>query len=150
MWFRQRGPMSARTPWVRLTAVLLAGCSATAPRDAAGSLDQYLHYAGAPIQRFSYRNSYSGWQVVADYNLVMFVGDDAYLLRVAPPCPQMRLALFMRIRNSTGGTVSRFDRVQLDENNCLIDQIRPIDYRRMRQENPQPPVAVHEPARGSR
>jgi hypothetical protein len=57
--------------------------------------------------------------------------------------------MFMSIRNATGAFVSRFDRVQLDENNCLIDDIRPIDYRRMRQENPRQPVMVHEPPRGS-
>jgi Family of unknown function (DUF6491) len=91
-----------------------------------------MRYAGPPIERFSFRNSYTGWQIVEDYKIIMLVGDDAYLLTVVPPCPQMRLALFMSIRSSTGATVSRFDRVQLDENNCLIDEIRPIDYRRMR------------------
>jgi hypothetical protein len=52
--------MTARTPWIRLTAVLLTGCSATAPRDAPASLEGYLRYAGPPIQRFSLRNSYTG------------------------------------------------------------------------------------------
>ena len=68
-----------------------------------------------------------------DYALVMFVGADAYLLRVVPPCPQARLALSMRVTNATPGVVSRFDRVQLDEHHCLIDEIRQVDYRRMQQ-----------------
>jgi hypothetical protein len=129
--------MTAGTPWIWLAAMVLSGCSAMAQRADQPSLKRYLQYAGPPIQRFSFRDSYTGWQIVSDYNIVMFVGDDAFLLRVAPPCPQMRLALTMRVANATGGVVSRFDRVQLDQNDCLIDEIRQIDNRRMRHDSPQ-------------
>jgi hypothetical protein len=37
------------------------------------------------------------------------------------------------VPTATPGLVSRFDRVQLDEHNCLIDEIRQVDYRRMQQ-----------------
>jgi hypothetical protein len=117
--------------------MVLSGCSATAHRAEQPSLARYLQYAGPPIQRFNYRDSYTGWQIVSDSNIVMFVGDDAFLLRVAPPCPQIRLTLTLRVANATAGVVSRFDRVQLDQNNCLIDEIRQIDNRRMRHDSPQ-------------
>jgi hypothetical protein len=125
--------VAARTTWIWLTALVLSACSAMWPHANEPSLERYLRYAGAPIQRFDYRDAYTSWQVVDDYALVMFVGADAYLLRVVPPCPQVRLALSMSVTNATPGIVSRFDRVQLDEHNCLIDEIRQVDYRRMQQ-----------------
>ena len=125
--------MAARTTWIWRAALVLSACSATMPHATQPSLERYLRYAGAPIQRFNYRDAYTGWQVVDDYALVMFVGADAYLLRVVPPCPQLRLAQFMSVSNATAGVVSRFDRVQLDQHNCLIDEIRQFDYRRMQQ-----------------
>jgi Family of unknown function (DUF6491) len=144
--------VTARTPWIWVAAALVAACACAcagaARRGAQPSLDQYMRYAGPPIQRFSYRNSYTGWQIVEEYKIIMFVGDGAYLLTVVPPCPQMRLAMFMSIRNASGGIVSRFDRVQLDENDCLIDEIRPIDYRRMRQENPGQSATIRAPSQG--
>jgi hypothetical protein len=141
--------LKPRTSWIWLSAILLSACGGMARRDPQPSLDQYMPYAGPPIQRFSYRNSYIGWQIVDVYKIIMLVGNDAYLLTVVPPCPQMRLAMFMSISNATGGIVSRFDRVQLDEHNCLIDEIRQVDYRRMRQDNPQQREALHEPLRKS-
>jgi hypothetical protein len=140
--------MSARNPWIWVAVGLVAACAGSARHASQPSLDQYMRYAGPPIQRFSYRNAYTGWQIVEQYQIIMFVSDEAYLLTVVPPCPQMRLALFMSIHNASGGVVSRFDRVQLDDSNCLIEQIRPIDYRRMRQENPGQSEAIRAPSRG--
>lgn len=133
--------MRARTPCIWLSAMLLAGCAGMARRDA--ELSHYLPYAGPPIQRFSYRTLDNGWQVVADYKIVMFVGHDAYLLTVVPPCAQMRLALYMSVSTAIPGSVSRFDRVLLDDQNCLIDQIQQIDYPRMRRDAEQQQQAAH-------
>jgi hypothetical protein len=107
--------MAARTTWIWLAALVLSACSATRPHDTQPSLQRYLRYAGAPIQRFNYREAYTGWQGVDDY------------------APQVRLAQFMSVSNATAGVVSRFDRGQLDQHNCLIDEIRQVDYRRMQQ-----------------
>jgi hypothetical protein len=136
--------MKSRTSWIWLAAILLSACGGMARRDSQPSLEQYMRYAGPPIQRFSYRNSYSGWQIVDDYKIAMFVGNDAYLLTVLAPCPQMRLAMFMSITNASSGIVSRFDRVQLDDHNCLIEEIRQVDYRGMQRDNPQHHEGIHE------
>jgi hypothetical protein len=121
-----------------LATGLLGACSGMAHRDAEPSLEPYLRYAGPPIQRFDIRNSYDGWQVVADHQLALFVANDAYLLSVAPPCAQLLYALDIRLSNASPGTVSRFEYVLFNRGRCLIDEIRQIDNRRMQQDAAQP------------
>ena len=54
--------MKARMHWIWLAAALLGACSVPSRRDAPVSPEAYLKYAGAPIQRFSYRDSDYRWQ----------------------------------------------------------------------------------------
>jgi hypothetical protein len=127
--------------WISLAAALLGACSGMARHESQPSLERYLQYAGPPIQRFSYRNSYDGWQVVADHTLAVFVANDAYLLSVVPPCAQLQYALDIRLSSATPGNVSRFDYVEFDKQRCLIDEIRQIDYRKLQQDSGRREVA---------
>ncbi|HEX2789771.1 MAG TPA: DUF6491 family protein [Steroidobacteraceae bacterium] len=126
--------MTPRVPWIGLTAMALAACSSLAPHETRPSLERYLQYAGPPIQRFSYRDSDYGWQTAAADKLVMFVARDAYLLGVSPPCSQLQFAQHIRLNTAISGSVSRYDYVLFDDQKCLIDEIRPVDYRRMQQD----------------
>ena len=116
--------MKARMHWIWLAAALLGACSVPARRDAPVSPEAYLKYAGAPIQRFSYRDSDYRWQSTSADRLVLLVANDAYVLRVSAPC----------LTTAIRGTVSRYDYVRFDGQKCLIDEIRQVDYRRMQQD----------------
>jgi Family of unknown function (DUF6491) len=131
--------MTSRLRWIGLGAALLAAallgaCSAPARRDAPKAPEAYLQYAGAPIQRFSYRDSDYRWQSASADRLVVLVANDAYVLRVSAPCAQLQFALDIRLSTATRGTVSRYDYVRFDDQKCLIDEIRQVDYRRMQQD----------------
>jgi len=75
---------------------------------------------------------------VADDKLAVFVGNDAYRLRGAPPCAQLQCALSMRLSTATRGVVSRYDYAVFDRQRCLIDDIRQLHYRRMQQHTAAP------------
>jgi hypothetical protein len=116
-----------------MAAALLAACGTTARRDSQASPEAYLQYARPPILRFSYRDSDYRWQSASTDRLVMLVANDAYVLRVSPPCAQLQFALDIRLSTAIRGTVSRYDYVRFDDQKCLIDEIRQVDYRRMQQ-----------------
>jgi hypothetical protein len=126
--------MKPRTPCICLAAILLTACSAMAPHESRPLLERYMQYAGPPIQRFSYRDSDYGWQTAAADKVVVFVAQDAYVLGVSPPCAQLQFAQHIRLHTAINGTVSRYDYVLFDDQKCLIDEIRPVDYRRMQQD----------------
>jgi len=126
--------MTSGIRWIWLAAALLGACSTMVGRDAAASPEAYLKYAGAPIQRFSYRNSDYRWQSASSDRLVVLVANDTYVLRVSPPCAQLQFALDIRLSTAIRGSVSRYDYVLLDDQKCLIDEIREVDYRRMQQD----------------
>ena len=126
--------MKARMHWIWLAAALLGACSVPARRDAPVSPEAYLKYAGAPIQRFSYRDADYRWQSTSADRLVLLVANDAYVLRVSAPCAQLQFALDIRLTTAIRGTVSRYDYVRFDGQKCLIDEIRQVDYRRMQQD----------------
>ncbi|MFI4869864.1 MAG: hypothetical protein ACHQDD_11030 [Steroidobacterales bacterium] len=47
---------------------------------------------------------------------------------------QLQFTLSMRLSTSISGVVSRYDYAVFDQQRCLIDDIRPVDYRRMQQD----------------
>jgi hypothetical protein len=119
-----------------LTALgLLGACAGGIPmrEDSEVVRDRYNAYAGEPIDRFSWLGRFDGWESVGRYELVVFTGvNDAYLLRVAPPCDNLQFAQRIGL-TSTGSTVySRLDAVTSGGWRCPIEEIRKVDYRRMR------------------
>lgn len=98
---------------------------------------RYESYAGPPIQQFTWLGRYDSWQPIGTNELVVWTTlNQAYLIRVAPPCENLdftnRIAL-----TSTANTVSaRFDFVKVGGGRwrCPIQEIRPIDYLKMRQD----------------
>jgi hypothetical protein len=115
-------------------AVLVAACSGIPQRAKEQQrLEQYLPYAGAPIDRFTYLSHYDSWLDLNRTQLVVWTNmNDAYLLTVREPC--INLPFTQRIGlSSTAGTVSNgLDFVLVDHDRCQITQIRPVDYRKMR------------------
>lgn len=122
---------------VAAAAVLLAllgACASGAPLRESQLRDRYMTYAGPPIDHFIWLGRYDSWEPIAKDELVVFTTPwDAYLLKVWPTCNNL---LFARERiglTSTGGAVyARLDSVKTGHWRCPIEQIRKIDYRRMK------------------
>ena len=130
---------------VAAALVLLGGCTggATQKSGAAATaaphsaLEQYSAYAGPPIDRFTWFGRFYSWEQLGRDRVVVFTTPtDAYLLKVWPSC-ELRWVISTIVVSSTGPTVSaRLDSVIIDSAPtgrmvCPIDEIRPIDYRRM-------------------
>jgi hypothetical protein len=107
-------------------ATLLAGC-ATGPQ-----LD-YTDYAGEPVKSF-YMNNFDGWNVISKDQLVVWSGmNKAYLLRVTGYCPDLQYANAIAV-TSTANTVDRFEKVIVGKDHCLIQEIRPLDTKQMKED----------------
>jgi uncharacterized protein DUF6491 len=97
---------------------------------------RYEAYAGPPIEQFTYLGRYDSWQSIGTNQLVVWTTPfQAYLIKVAPPCENLQFANRIGL-TSTASTVSaRFDFVKVGGRwRCPIQEIRPVDYQRMRQD----------------
>jgi Family of unknown function (DUF6491) len=110
-----------------LAAVVgLAGC-ATGPK-----LD-YTDYAGEPVKSF-YMSSFDGWTVASKDQVVIWSGmNKAYLLKLTGYCPDLQQANAIAV-TSTGSTVDRFEKVIVGRDRCLINEIRPLDTKQMKED----------------
>jgi hypothetical protein len=125
----------------------LTGC-ATGPK-----LD-YTDYAGEPVKSF-YMNNFDGWTVVSKDQVVIWSGmNKAYLLTLTGYCPDLQQANAIAV-TSTGNTVDRFEKVIVGRDRCLINEIRPLDTKQMKEDRklmreqmkkPQEPQTPPEPA----
>ena len=125
---------------------LLGGCTGGAPQKGSGAppaatqqtaLERYSAYAGPPIDRITWLGRFYSWeQLGRDRLLVFTTPTDAYLLKVWPSC-DLRWVISTIAVSSTGPTVTaRLDAVIIDSAPtgrmvCPIEEIRPVDYRRM-------------------
>ncbi len=127
--------MNYQFSWLPSAALLLTACGDIPPRmDDQSQLDRYLQYAGAPIERLTYPGRYSGWHALTDDKLVLWTGiNEAYLLTLRQPCTGLQFAERIGV-TSTGNTLCHLESVRFDHQRCPIDEIRPIDYRKMRQD----------------
>lgn len=115
-------------------ALLLAACSGIPPRAKDQELpQQYLQYAGAPVDHFNYLGRYYDWRALSSTQLVVWTSlNNAYLLTVREPCINLQFTQRIGL-TSTAGTVSnRLDSVLVDRDRCQITEIRPVDYKKMR------------------
>jgi len=143
---RMRPTLQALAPAAVLLAVL-GGCASSSPQQgsaaATGSpaqqqaLARYSAYAGAPIDSFTWLGRFYSWEALGRDRLVVFTTpSDAYLLKVWSSC-DLRFVFNTIGVTTTSGTVSaHVDAVRIDSAPtgrmvCPIDEIRPIDYRRM-------------------
>jgi uncharacterized protein DUF6491 len=142
-------PLAARAIAGLGLAVLGACVSGVPPHQSEQQLrDRYAAYAGAPIDSFTWLGHFYSWEQLGKDQLVVFTTpSDAYLLKVWPSC-DLRWVISPIAVSSTGGTVSaHLDSIRIDSPPtgrmvCPIDEIRRIDYQRMRAELRAPPPAA--------
>jgi hypothetical protein len=119
-----------------LVTALLAACSSTprAQRDEE-QLQQYLQYAGAPVDQFTWLGHYYSWQSLSQTQLVVWTTpNDAYMITVVPPCTDLPFVQRIGLTSTTRTVSARFDSVLVRQWRCQIREIRPIDYLRMKKD----------------
>jgi hypothetical protein len=122
-------------------AALLAGCAGIPLHESDQEVrDRFNAYAGEPIAQFTWLDRhYDSWQPVGRYELVLFTNpSDAYLIKVFPPCDNLQFANRIGVTSTVDTVSSRFDSVIVRggfpgfADRCQIEEIRKVDYRRMR------------------
>jgi hypothetical protein len=130
------GKLKLNGAWLMPAMALLAACSGIPLKERQDAQrTRYEAYAGPPIDRFTWLGRYDSWQPIGTNELVVWTTPfQAYLIKVAPPCENLEFANRIGL-TSTANTVSaRFDFVKVGHWRCPIQQIRPVDYQRMRQD----------------
>jgi len=91
-------------------------------------------YAGQPVDHFTWIGRYHGWKPVGrDEALVWTTPNRAYLIKVQRPCEDLRFAHRIAITSTLHTVYSRgLDFVKVRGWRCPIEEIRPVDYGRLR------------------
>ncbi len=114
------------------SALMLASCASGLGRmSGAEASRQYIDYAGEPVERAtSFR--IDGWTPVSRNQLVLWTGvNEAYLLTVWDTCDDLQFANRIAV-TSTGGSISKFEKVRVGRQQCPIKLIQPIDIKQMK------------------
>ena len=134
-----------------LSAILVAAALASACASSNGIsrseelLDRYEPYLTEPVTSFTAFRQES-WQPISRNQLVLWTSiNDAYLLTVTNNCSNMMFTNAVSV-TSTGTSISTHDAVLVRGDRCRIEQIQPIDVRRMR--NDREARKAEESARG--
>ncbi|MBW4053355.1 MAG: hypothetical protein HIU85_18210 [Proteobacteria bacterium] len=120
-----------------LAAALLASCSGVRAleRHAGAQRTQFNDYAGKPVEQFTWVTANrSSWAIDRNQLVAWTNINQAYLVTVASPCPNLRFANRIGISSTAGTVYARFDRVFAQGRTCLIKTIQPVDYRRMQRD----------------
>ncbi len=123
--------------WLLAPVALLAACSGIPLKEHQGARGvRYEDYAGAPVNQFTWIGQYNGWTPIGTNELVVWTTPfQAYLLKVAPPCDNLQFVNRIGLTSTANTVYARFDSVKVDHGwRCPIQEIRPIDYRRMQQD----------------
>jgi hypothetical protein len=98
-------------------------------------LARFERHAGAPVERI---NTYTGldrWQSLAADKLVIWTSvNRVFLLTLRAPCSGLEFQQVIAITSSNNIIDRSFDRVQVDGLSCYLSEIRPIDYKALKQE----------------
>jgi hypothetical protein len=121
-----------------MALTLLSACAAGIARyeeAQKNELARYTPYLGEPVSQFNMYTRWDGWSPVDDNHIIIRTNvNEAYLLTVAPVCPELpfattRIALKQRFPNTVA---SGFDAVLVGRDTCRITEIRPVNYKQMR------------------
>jgi hypothetical protein len=110
---------------------LLSACgTGLARRDA---LDlKYVDYAGEPVEQIRSMRGLDGWTPVSRNQLVIWTGhNEAWLIKVWDGCINLSFANAIQV-TQTGRTITRFDKVLVENESCPIIEMRPVDVVRMK------------------
>jgi hypothetical protein len=128
------GSMMAMRALVLATGLAaLAGCASGGA--GIGEDEKYALYeanAGEEVTSFRFTGSLRSWTPLGDRAVAVWVrGNEAYLLGLSGPCPDLAFANHIGLTSSMGRVTARFDKVIVPNNPmrvpCHIREIRPLD-----------------------
>jgi len=121
-----------RTIAAAVLLALLGACSSVPYARQQQTHDRFMAYAGPPVDQFTWLGHFDSWQSLSRSELVVFTTPwDAYYLKIWLPC-DTRFANRVGLSSTARTVYSRLDSVIVGRDRCPIEEIRPIDYRRMR------------------
>ncbi len=110
--------------------LLVTNASAQTVEKQDKALNEYLPYAGEPVDRFQFWDL-KRWELVGDYKVVVWARlNEPYLLTVDRPCDDLRWAKEIGVTSTANSVRNRFDAVVIGKRRCRINEIRPIDYKK--------------------
>jgi len=127
-----------KTPIALILAAVLASACATTGGESGSlihrsddRLAKYEPYIGEPVDGFT-AFRYDSWEPINRTQLVLRTTmNQAYLLTVDGTCTDLPFAQTIGV-TTTGSQVTKFDKVLVRGDRCMIRQIQPIDVRQMR------------------
>lgn len=115
-----------RTGWVALVLIIVSGCSAM-PRTDPASFGSWRAESGNPVDRISFSNLVDWQPLDRDWLMLRFNGGKTFAVRPRDPCiGDVREARTLELVSAMPNLLHRSDRVRLDGNVCLIEEIRSI------------------------
>ncbi|HTY94167.1 MAG TPA: DUF6491 family protein [Steroidobacteraceae bacterium] len=122
--------LMASVPALALMAGCATGSHVLSP---APTREQFLQYAGPPIEGFTYLGHYDGFRTLGGNEVLIWTTiNDAYLIKVLDPCPELPFARKVELTSSSRTVTRQFDWVIVAHDRCHIDTIRHIDYGAMK------------------
>jgi hypothetical protein len=96
------------------------------------SLEKFTPYLQQPVEDFDYWSLYK-WQLVGPEKIIVWTTiKDAYLLTVETPCPRLEWAHGLSLTSKQSHRIAKhFDFVAVGHDRCRIEEIQPVDTRRM-------------------
>lgn len=116
-----------------VAAALLVSCSGIPLKEReAAERARFEAYAGKPVDHFTWFTHYDGWEPISPNQLVVWTNiNQAYLVTVFSPCTNLMFARRIGLTSTADTVYAHFDSVRAEGWRCMIDNIRPVDYRRM-------------------
>jgi len=104
------------------------------------ALAHYMAYAGPPVPYFVWLGKLWSWEPLGAHELVVFtVPEEAYLLKVWPPCDLRFMVNAIGITSTARTIYARTDSITVNSSStgpgrwrCPIDEIRQIDLKRLK------------------
>jgi hypothetical protein len=125
-----------RTVWLWPAFALLVACSSIPLKEREkADRERYEAYAGPPVDHLTWLGRFDGWNPIGRDELVVWTTpSNAYLIKVTQPCDDLRFANRVELTSTAGTVNSLFDFVKVRGWRCPIQQIRPIDYKRLKED----------------
>jgi hypothetical protein len=127
--------MRIRMIVVILTASLAGVAQADTRATMQETLDHYAPYVGEPVDGFTFWSLHK-WKLTGPEQVIVWPTiKDAWLVTVEKPCPRLEWARGIGLSSQQSHQVQvRSDHVQVGNQRCRIEEIRPIDLERMNRE----------------
>ena len=113
--------------------IALIGMLPAAQASRADRLATFEKFAGAPVAQFRYFQL-TGFEPLADHTVAVWTGPNkVYLIKVREPCSNFNYASTLSLDGSpTNLFTQKFGTVRFGDEQCMVESIRPVDYRAMR------------------